>query len=382
MDEESIGMPTKTQAVPEIEKCFFDKAKVEYLGMIIKEGHVGMDLVKLAAIQEWKPPSSVKGVWLFIGFCNFYRKFIPNFSTIARPLHNLIKKGAKWDWTTECNTAFKTLKVTFIQGSVLILPNTTKPFTVMANTSLTATGAVLMQADFNGDLHPCAFLSKTLSAAERNYDIFDHELLAVIHTLTEWKHYLQGTGHPVTVVTNHKNLSYFKQPHKLSWQQAQWMLFLWDFDLVFLATPRSQIGPADILSRKDEVDTSNDNQDVVLLPPTLFIKAIDIALADKIALSSPSDLLISTTLHAVDDGKSLLARASKHDWHYDNGKLYFKNQLYIPKTAWQDLVSSIHTSEICGHGGIFRTLNLLQWDFWWPGMTTYVQKYIVECAVC
>ena len=216
MDEESIGMPTKTQAVPEIEKCFFDKAKVEYFGMIIKEGHVGMDLVKLAAIQEWKPPSSVKEVQSFIGFCNFYWKFIPDFSTIAQPLHDLTKKGAKWDWTTECNTAFKTLKVTFIQGSVLILPNTTKLFTVMANTSLTATGAVLMQADFNGDLHPCAFLSKTLSAAERNYDIFDHELLAVIHTLTEWKHYLQGTGHSVTVVTNHKNLSYFKQPHKLS----------------------------------------------------------------------------------------------------------------------------------------------------------------------
>ena len=85
------------------------------------------------------------------------------------------------------------------------------------------------------------------------------------------------------------------------------------------------MGPADALSCKDEVDTSNDNQDVVLLPPTLFIKAIDVTLADKIALSSPSDPLVSVALHALDDGKSLLARASKHDWHYDNSKLYFKN---------------------------------------------------------
>ena len=111
------------------------------------------------------------------------------------------------------------------------------------------------------------------------------------------------------------------------------MLFLQDFDLVFLATPGSQMGSADALSHKDEVDTSNDNQDVVLLPPTLFIKAIDVALADKIALSSPSDPLVSATLHALDDGKSLLARASKHDWHYDDNKLYFKNRLYIPETA-------------------------------------------------
>ena len=111
------------------------------------------------------------------------------------------------------------------------------------------------------------------------------------------------------------------------------MLFLQDFDLVFLATPGSQMGPADALSHKDEVDTSNNNQDVILLPPTLFIKAIDVALADKIALSSPSDPLISAIFHALDDGKLLLARASKHDWHYDDSKLYFKNRLYIPEAA-------------------------------------------------
>ena len=113
------------------------------------------------------------------------------------------------------------------------------------------------------------------------------------------------------------------------------------------------MGPTDALSCKDKVDTSNDNQDIVLLPPTLFIKAIDVTLADKITLFSPSNLLISTALHALDDGKLLLARASKHDWHYDDRKLYFKNRLYIPETAQQDLVLSIHASEACGHGGIF-----------------------------
>ena len=198
----------------------------------------------------------MKGVQSFIGFCNFYWKFIPDFSTIAWPLHNLTKMGAKWNWTTECNTAFRTLQATFTQGPVLTLLDTTKPFTVMTDASLTATGAVLMQTDFNGDLHPCTFLFKTLSAAERNYNIFDHELLAIIPALTKWKHYLQGTGHPVTVVTDHKNLSYFKQPHKLFQWQVWWMLFLQDFDLVFLAMPGLQMGPADALSHKDEVDTS------------------------------------------------------------------------------------------------------------------------------
>ena len=103
-----------------------------------------------------------------------------------------------------------------MQGLVLAFPNLTKPFTIITDTSFMATGAVLMQTDFNKDLHPCAFLSKTLSTAELNYDIFDWELFAIIHALIEWKHYLQETDHPVIVVTNHKNLSYFKQPHKLS----------------------------------------------------------------------------------------------------------------------------------------------------------------------
>ena len=85
--------------------------------------------------------------------------------------------------------------------------------------------------------------------------------------------------------------------------------------------------PTDALSQKDEIDISNDNQDVVLLPPVLFIKAIDVALANKFAHFFPSEPLISAALHALDDGKLLLARASKHDWHYNKGKLYFKNRL-------------------------------------------------------
>ena len=93
------------------------------------------------------------------------------------------------------------------------------------------------------------------------------------------------------------------------------------------------MGPGNALSHKDEIDISHDNQDIVLLPPTLFIKAIDVAFANKIAHSSPSNLLISAALHTLDDGKSLFARVSKHDWHYDDGKLYFKNWLYISKSA-------------------------------------------------
>ena len=118
----------------------------------------------------------------------------------------------------------------------------------MTDTSLLAPSAVLMQPDISGDLHPCAYFSKTFSTTECNYDIYDRELLAVILALAEWKQYLQGTSHPVSVLTDHKNLSYLKDPHKLSHRQAHWSLFLQDFDIVWKVTPGMLMGPADALS--------------------------------------------------------------------------------------------------------------------------------------
>jgi hypothetical protein len=104
----------------------------------------------------------------------------------------------------------------FSSAPVLSIPDTTRPFSIMTDAFLLAAGAILLQEDTNTDLHPCAYFSKTFIATERNYDIYDRELLAVILALTEWKQYLQGTTHPVTIITDHKNLSYIKDPRKLS----------------------------------------------------------------------------------------------------------------------------------------------------------------------
>ena len=152
----------------------------------------------------------------------------------------------------------------------------------MTDTSLLAAGAVLMQADKKSDLHPCAYFSHTFSSAQCNYNIYDHELLAVILALEEWCQYLQGTTHPVTIITNHKNLSYIKDPQKLSRQQARWSLFLQDFNLQWQVTPGTKMAPADVLSRQDHVDTTQDNQEMSICPEPIVIQALDLALAWKI----------------------------------------------------------------------------------------------------
>ena len=139
-----------------------------------------------------------------------------------------------------------------------------------------------MQMDENSDLHPCAYFSRTFSSAQRNYDIYDRELLAVILALEEWCQYLQGTAHPITIITNHKNLSYIKDPRKLSRRQARWLLFLQDFDIQWQVIPGTKMAPADALSRHDHVDTTLDNQETSICPEPVIIQALDLALARKI----------------------------------------------------------------------------------------------------
>ena len=147
-------------------KCTFDQMEVEYLGLIVKDGEVLMDPTKLKAIEQWEPPTSVKAVRSFIRFCNFYQKFIPNFSVLTQPLHNLTKKGTTFMWGKEQDNVFIKLKEMFLSTLVIKMPNTTKPFFVMTDTSLTVSGGVLMQKDSNGDLHLCAYHSATFSLAE------------------------------------------------------------------------------------------------------------------------------------------------------------------------------------------------------------------------
>ena len=199
----------------QLAKCTFDQMEVEYLGLIVKNGEVLMDPTKLKAVEKWGSPTLVKAVRSFIRFCNFYQKFIPHFSALTRPLHDLTKKGAAFIWGKEQDDMFIKLKETFLSAPVLKMLDTTQPFFIMTNASLTAAGGVLMQKDSNGDLYSCAYDSTTFSPAERNYNIYDRELLAAIQALKEWHHYLMGTEHPVTIIMDHKNLGYFKQPQNL-----------------------------------------------------------------------------------------------------------------------------------------------------------------------
>jgi RNase H-like domain found in reverse transcriptase len=183
--------------------------EVEFLGMIMRPNQLTMDPTKLAGIKDWLTPTSVKAVRSFLGFGNFYRRFIGHFADLARPLNNLTKKNKQFEWTTECQTAFEALKKKFTESPILLMPDPEKPFVIESDASKFATGAVLRQKDTNGDWHPCGYISHSFDTTQRNYEIYDRELLGIIRALETWRHYLLGSPHPITILSDHKNLTYF-----------------------------------------------------------------------------------------------------------------------------------------------------------------------------
>ena len=147
------------------------------------------------------------------------------------------------------------------------------------------------------------------------------------------------------------------------------------------------MGPANTLSQKDEVDTDDDNREITLLKggnQYFHINAINTALTEKIASSSTSDPIVTKALTTMNDkkGEPWIPRTAKTDWEFVDGALYFKHQLYVPEPAHHDLVKSLHELPAGGHKGFFHTLHWMQKDYWWPGISTFLWKFILGCANC
>jgi len=246
------------------EKCFFEQSSIKYLGIIISENKVQMDEEKLSGVIEWLVLTKVKQVQAFLGFANFYCRFIKNFAKMSKPLSDLTKKDCIWNWDIEQQNAFEVLKKAFTTASVLKIPNDKDPFKLSTDASDFATRAVLSQKDMQTNLwHPVAFFSKSLDVHKRNYEIYDKELLAVIWGLEEYRHHLEGHPHKVEIWLDHQNLIFFRTAQKLTRRQARWALFMTRFDFVLYHKPGKTMQAEDLLSRQADhemgIDLDNTN---------------------------------------------------------------------------------------------------------------------------
>ena len=200
------------------EKCLFEQHQMEFLGVVLEGGTIQMDPAKINGVADWPTPKTVRDVRAFLGFTGFYRYFVPNYSIIARPLIDLTKKATPFHWDLPQQKAFQTLKSHMCSHPVLKQPDYDKPFFLATDASAYGVGAVLSQeGDFNPRTkkfiqQPIAYYSATFTPTERNYDIYERELLAVIKALDHWRPHLAATEDPVTVLTDHANLTFWKNP--------------------------------------------------------------------------------------------------------------------------------------------------------------------------
>jgi hypothetical protein len=224
-------------------KCAFWLKEVPFLGHVISAEGIAVDPSKVQEVLDWKSPRSVTQIRSFLGFVGYYRRFIPNFSNITKPVTQLLEKEVKFKWSLQCEEAFLTLKKLLTTAPVLAQPDIEKSFDVYCDASGMGIGGVLMQ-----DGHATAYASRQLRCHEEHYPTHDLELLAVIHTLKVWRHYL--LSNIVHIYTEHKSLKYlFTQPD-FNMRQRRWLELIKDYELeVHYHSGKANV-VADVLSRK------------------------------------------------------------------------------------------------------------------------------------
>jgi hypothetical protein len=224
-------------------KCAFWLEEIRFLGHILYVKGIVVDPSKVKYILEWKPPTTVHQVRSFLGLAEYYRRFIPDFSKIVKPIIGLLKNDTKFDWSSKCNEAFEQLKVLLTTAPVLAQPDIEKPFDVYCDASGSGLGCVLIQEG-----RVIAYASRQLRRHEEHYPTHDLELVAVVHALKIWRHYLLGnTCH---LYTDHKSLKYLFTQSELNMRQRRWLELIKDYDLEIHYHPGKANVVADALSRK------------------------------------------------------------------------------------------------------------------------------------
>jgi len=396
-------------------KCEFFKTEVEFLGHIVGRDGVRMMEDKVKAVAEWPEPKNVRDVRAFLGTTGYYRKFIKDFSRISSPLSELTKESVKFSWGPDQQKAFRRLKRAMQEGPVLALPDPNLPFVVHTDASGFATGAVLQQDQGKG-LQPIAFMSKKMLDAETRYPVHEQELLAIINSLSNWRHYL--SGRKFTVKTDHKSLQYFKTQPMLSGRQSRWkdVIANFDFDIEYIEGPTNAV--ADGLSRRPDHQHSSEllGGSVVAKPSTInSIQQVQPTGGRVVARQASRELIlcsiftqptsrvstVTTSTVTTTPLADQLVAAAKVDADYQaeltrprrtrqdphqvkEGRLYYQDRLVVPNDSAlrTRILAECHDSAVAGHIGKDRTMEQVKRRFYWKGMDEFVRSYVTSCDAC
>ena len=406
-------------------KCNLFQKEVKYLGHVVSADGVSTDPQKAETIHSWPEPTSITDVRSFLGLCSYYRRFIPSFADIAKPLHQLLESGRRFEWTTEAHSAFLILKEKLTQTPILGFPLPNEPFILDTDASSYATGVVLSQIH-EGKEKVIAYYSRSLNSAEKQYCVTRIELLAIIRAIKQFHCYLYGQR--FTVRTDHAALTWLLKFRNPEGQIVHWIQRLQEYDFEITHRAGLKHNNADALFRRpclqdncrhcDQLET-RDNQvktsagitpcgNSPLIPLTVnsvsFLSDIvqykelrsaqlhdpDIKpilkwkesisgrpSREEVAGCSPDTKLYWAQWKSLSIRQGVLHR----DWETAAGDTTVP-QLILPRILRKEVFTQLHNTPTSGHLGISKTLEHLRSRFYWPGLHSDVKKWCASCDDC
>lgn len=356
------------------EKSEFFKTQITYLGHVVDSEGIHTDPEKIKAILEFKKPENVTELRRFIGIISWYRRFIPDCSALSKPLSILLQKKQKWNWTTERNNAFETLKTQLSTAPVLAVPDFSLPFCLQTDASKYGLGAVLTQSANEREV-VIAYASRTLNKAEQNYSVTEKECLAVVWGISKMRYYLEG--YSFTVITDHLSLKWLQSIQSPTGRIARWSIYLQQFDFVVKYRKGKLNKVADALSRYPLPNENEDNDED--LDETIFI------IGDHEQCQWYKNLLQATLTNpdrypefTVRDG--ILFRHMHHSLNFTDREKTWK--LCVPQPLREKVLLENHDAPTAGHLGIAKTIARISENYYWPGMNGDIASYVRQCVSC
>ncbi|GJZ97724.1 putative reverse transcriptase domain-containing protein [Tanacetum coccineum] len=316
----------KEKLYAKFSKCEFWLQEVHFLGHVVNQNGIHVDPSKIEAVKNWKTPTTPSEIRSFLGLAGYYRRFIANFSKIAKPLTSLTQKNQKYVWGVEQEEAFQTLKNNLCDAPILTLPDGVEDFVVYCDASNQGLGCVLMQRG-----RVIAYASRQLKTHEKNYTTHDLELGAVVFALKTWRHYLYGTKS--VIYTDHKSLQHIFDQKELNMRQRRWIELFSDYECEIRYHPGKANVVADALSRKERLKPRR---------VRAMAMTVQIGMREKIQVAQSKALkqenILMENLHSLDQQ---MEKKEADKMYYD-----------------------------------------LQDRYWWLGMKKDIATYVSKCLTC
>jgi len=337
-----------------------------------------MDPEKVEAIKKAEEPKNTTELQRFLGLANYYRKFVPNYATVATPLHAIQSNKIAFNWTEDCKKAFESLKMLLSQEPVMAFPDFKKKFILETDASNFAIGGVLSQ-EYEGQRRVVAYFSKTMMKHQMNYSVTEKECLAVVKAAKHFRQYLYG--HEFDVWTDHQCLTWLKSMRDPMGRLAQWILELSEFKFnIFYRAGKTNVA-ADALSREPVI------QQIMAV-----FNNFNIAMEQRSdnQLKPLIDYLVDGTKPEDEFERARVAVAADHFLLDDNRTLIrVENsakgaifQVVIPWHLRGIVLRSCHSDITSGHFGFQRTIDLVRQRYYWETMTTDTKKFVKACIAC